>query len=193
MYNDLLGRTGALTEVIPWANTYFMDPVNGATTVTTGIASSDAGLMWTINSYYLKYLGRAADTGGAQYWLSQIHAGLSLEHVQAGITSSPEFVADTSSNYVQGLYGAFLGRTGSAAELAYWQALLPTQGNQAVALAIVQSAEAKGDFVRSAYQAYLHRAAGATEVSYWQGQGAQFSIVVGILSSQEYQRYAFAA
>jgi hypothetical protein len=192
MYNDLLARTGALTEVIPWANTYIADPVNGATMVTSAIANSDAALLWTINSYYLKFLGRTAETSGAQYWLSQVRAGLSLEGVQAGITSSPEFLADTSSHYVQGLYRAFLGRTGSAAELAYWQALLPTQGNQAVALGIAESAEAKGGFIRAAYQSYLHRAAGASEVSYWQGQGSEFSIQVGILSSQEYVYYAFA-
>jgi hypothetical protein len=188
LYNSFLGRTGALTELNGWVSVLTGTGTNtGQMAVAQGIAGSDAALTLIINAYYLKYLGRVSDSGGVQFWLSQIHAGTSLENVQAGFASSQEFISANNSDYVQGLYRTFFNRTGSSSELAFWYGQIQQpNGLNIVSQGFANSQENKMLFISNFFTSYLHRPASASDITFWSTQGSFFNIAIGILSSPAY-------
>jgi lysophospholipase L1-like esterase len=64
---------------------------------------------------------------------------------------------DANQAYVQSLYQADLGRSGSSAELTYWSSVLQTQGLAAVANGIDHSGEARAFLVKGLYEQLLGR------------------------------------
>jgi len=188
LYNFFLARTGSVSELNGWVTVLTGTGANtGQAAVAQGVAGSDAALTVTIDSYYLKYLGRVADTAGAQFWLSQIHAGLSLENVQAGFASSQEFISNNDSDYVQSLYRTFFNRTGSSSELAFWYGQIQqTNGLNVVSQGFANSQENKTLFISNFFTNYLHKPASSSDISFWSTQGAFFNIALGILSSSDY-------
>jgi Domain of unknown function (DUF4214) len=185
LFNSLLGRAGQLSELDTWVNTL---TTQGQAAVANGILRSNASLSRIVDSYYLKYLGRVADAPGEQFWVAQIQGGSSLESIQAGFISSAEFRAKNDSDYVQGLYRTFLGRTGSAAELAFWYTQLQTpNGLNTTALGFANSAENRGTFVQSLFTTYLHRTASSQEQASLAGQaGDLLTLQASVLSTAEY-------
>ncbi len=59
--------------------------------VAQGIAGSQENNTQLINDDYFHYLGRTADTGGLDFWLSQFAVGKTNEDVIAGFTGSAEY------------------------------------------------------------------------------------------------------
>ncbi len=184
LYNDFLGRTGTLGELNSWVAVL---NANGQAAVVNGIVKSTESLDRIVNSMYLQYLGRAADSAGQAYWVSQIQAGASLESIQAGFISSAEFISSNNSDYIQGLYRTFLGRTGSATELAYWYSQLPTEGLSGVALGFATSQENRKDFIASVFQNDLHQTAASSDLNFWSSQsGDLLSLETQVLSSSNF-------
>jgi hypothetical protein len=103
--------------------------------------------------------------------VGRLAAGEALEDVQAGFIASPEFQASADTDYVQALYRAVLGRTGSAAELAAWNGMLPQLGLGGVAAAFTHSLENRDRFVTATFEAFLHRDPSAAELSTYAGLG----------------------
>jgi hypothetical protein len=188
LYNFFLGRTGATSELSGWVNVLTgTGPNTGQAAVAQGVAGSDAALTLVIDSYYLKYLGRVADTAGEQFWLSQVHAGMSLENVQAGFASSQEFISSNNSDYVQALYRTVFNRTGSSSELAFWYGQIQQpNGLNIVSHGFTNSQENKTLFVSNFFTSYLHKPASPSDISFWSMQGSLFNIAIGILSSPDY-------
>ncbi|HEV8060987.1 MAG TPA: DUF4214 domain-containing protein, partial [Gemmataceae bacterium] len=69
-----------------------------------------------LEQLYGTVLDRAIDSGGLNFWLGQITAGVSRTAVAQAIWNSPEHLAIEVEND----YSAYLGRTASAAEQSYW-------------------------------------------------------------------------
>ncbi len=187
LFNSILGRTGNLAELDFWVNLSNTDPA-GRAAAANGILRSDASLRRIVDGYYLKYLGRVADTAGEHFWVGLIQGGSTLESIQAGFISSAEFRANNNSDYVQGLYRTFLGRTGTAAELAFWyNQLQQPNGLATTALGFATSTENRSSFVQSLFQTFVHRPANSGDVSGLIGQTADLLIMQGeVLSSGEY-------
>ena len=190
LYNNFLGRSGTTAELNSWvAVLNGTGPNTGQAAVVNGIVRSTAALTQVVDSYYLKYLGRAADSAGASYWVGQVQAGEFLNNVQAGFASSQEFISANNSDYVQGLYRTFFNRTGSSSDLAYWYGQLQQlNGLNIVAQGFANSPENTGTFIDNFFTAYLHYSASASDVSYWETQGSLGNIAVGILSSPTYYK-----
>jgi len=188
LYNNLLGRSGQMSELNYWVQVLTGNgPNSGRSAAVSGINSSIAALNVLVDSYYLKFLGRVADTAGAQYWVTMIQNGMALESVQAAFVSSPEFISTNNTDYVQALYRAFFNRTGSTSDLNYWYGQLQqTNGLNLVARGFANSQENKGVFADDCFTDYLHRQASSTDRAYWETQGSLFNIRLGILSSDEY-------
>jgi hypothetical protein len=94
-------------------------------------------------------------------------------------------------SFVQALYQAFLGRSGSREDLEYWSAALHGPGGRAAVIAgIVESAEARTRMVLDWYQTYLGRSAAGGEEQGWVGlllQGmSEEQALAGILGSPEF-------
>jgi hypothetical protein len=191
LYNNFLGRSASITELNSWVNVLTgTGPNTGQAAVAQGIAGSAPALTLLIDGYYLKYLGRQADTGGEQYWVSQIQAGMPLESVQAGFAASLEFISANNADYVQALYRTFLGRTGSSADLAYWYGQLQQpNGLNLVAQGFANSQENKNLFINRFFTNFLHKPASSNDLAYWSTQGSFFSIAIGILSSPDYYKF----
>ena len=184
LYNNLLGRTGTIAELNSWVSTLTAGGANGQANVINGILRSDEALGRVIDQYYLEYLGRAADATGRSFWVKQIDGGMTLAQVQAGFLSSPEFLGDNNSDYVQGLYRTFFNRTGSSTELAYWYTQLPTLGLSGVAMAFSQSPENRAAQVTGLFNEFIHRAPTAAELAQWMAAPGDFlTIEVNLLSS----------
>jgi hypothetical protein len=186
LFNDFLGRAGTVGELNFWVNVLNTDG-NGRANVLNGILRSNEALSRIVDSFYLKYLGRAADSSGEQFWVAQIQGGASLESIQAGFISSPEFISSNNSDFVQGLYRTFLGRTGNSQELAYWYGQLPSLGLSGVALGFATSAENRNAFITQVFKQDYHRNPSGGEVSFWAGQsGDLLSLEIQLLGTSEF-------
>src|SRR5207302_855887 len=99
-------------------------------------------------SWYVAFLGRAADGIEEQGFVNLLLAGQTDEQVLSLILGSAEFYdraqalsssGTADERYVQALYQLLLNRTGGAVEVAGWVGALPQNGRPAVALAFLQS------------------------------------------------------
>ena len=183
LYNDFLGRTGTVSELNTWVSTLTAG-ASGQANVVNGIIQSTEALDRVVEGYYLQYLGRVADTAGLSYWVGQIQGGTSLESIQAGFLASPEFISSNNSDYIQGLYRTFFGRTGSSTELAYWYGQLPTLGLAGVAQGFATSTENRQQFITQIFENYLHQTPTSAQVATWVGTSGNLgSIAEQLLST----------
>lgn len=92
LYNDLLGRnidSGALTAIgleLPGGG----NPITRAT-VAMQVMSKLEYQQVLIQSFYETYLGRSADTAGANYFISQLNSGATEEAIISQFVASQEF------------------------------------------------------------------------------------------------------
>jgi hypothetical protein len=112
--------------------------------------TTSANLKDQIESLYVGYFGRAADSAGSSYWTSQIESGaMTLEKVAASFAVQPEALAKYSylsapnatspTDFVNQVYHQLFGHDADAAGLQYWtQQLAAAHGNpQAIGQFIV--------------------------------------------------------
>jgi hypothetical protein len=187
LYNEILGRTGTTAEIDAWATLLASSP-NGQATVANGILHSSAALARIVDQYYNQFLNRSAESAGQAFWVNQLQQGVSLEAVQAGFLSSREFLAANGGDYVEQLFGTFMGRIGSQAELSYWYARLQQPNGTAVtAQSFANSTENRGHFVETTFLTLLHRTAAASEIAYFVNKpDGLLGIEADILSSTEF-------
>jgi hypothetical protein len=174
VFNDFLGRSGALDELNGWVAVL---PTIGNTGAANSIIRSPEALTRLVDGFYQKYLGRTADPAGAQAWVTNIENGMTEEQVISGFLGAPEYLDHLQSTgnspdaaYVQSLYNVLLGRVGANSEVASWvEGLNRGMSRGQVALAFTESAEYRTISVQQYYFALLHRQAPPTadEVSAW--------------------------
>jgi hypothetical protein len=166
-YRDVLRRAATLDEAIFWTGTR-TNGVMDRNLVALSITNSAERRMLVIQDYYQLLLGRAADPGGLQFWLSLSLSGASLEQILAGIAASEEYfqrVGGTSDGFVRGLYRDVLGRVGppSQPELDFWIARLgiaprgPQAARADVALGFALSDEYRGNLIDAWFLDFLGR------------------------------------
>src|SRR5262249_11113258 len=117
LYNELLGRTGSLSELDGWVNILNS---GGQPAVVNGILRSTESLGRIVDSFYLRFLGRTSDTAGRNGWINFLKNGGTLEAMTTAFVTSTEYINRINVDYVQSLYINILGRTGSQTELAGW-------------------------------------------------------------------------
>jgi hypothetical protein len=162
LYNDLLGRTGTMAELNIWVNVL---NTQGQAAVANGILRSSESLGRVVDSLYLRFLGRNSDATGRAAWISALQHGATLESVESGFLTSPEYLSHIDTEYVQSLYINLLGRTGSAAELAAWDNQIPTLGLAGIANGFLTSPEYRADNVSANFNNFLHRAPSSTDIN----------------------------
>jgi hypothetical protein len=94
---------------------------------------------------YRGVLGRAAEKGGADFWIDQISRNLqTTESLASAFANAPELIAGgvvTDEDFINRLYQVLLGRQADAPGLAYWTQQVATQGRGKMVLAFTQSLE----------------------------------------------------
>ena len=163
LYNDLLGRTGQISELDIWVD-ILISPTGGPSVVVNDILHSPESLGRIVDRLYLQYLGRPSDPGGRAGFISLLQNGATLENVEAMFVSSPEYLSHITSDYVQSLYVNLLGRTGSSTELAGWYGAIGQLGLNGVAMSFTHSFEHRVRFTRLLYRQFLHRTPADAEI-----------------------------
>lgn len=156
-----------------------------------GVEGYDGAL---INDAYETFLGRSPDSGGMNYWIGQMQAGMSIEVVDAAFLASNEYVLDqggTNVGWVDGLYRDLLARAPDAPGLQFWNGLLEAGVSKAVvAMAIAGSFERESLIVKQDYQTLLGQSPHAPLIDYWVGQlqnrPNDAALVAALIGSPEY-------
>lgn len=136
-----------------------------------GIARSREYYEGIVTGAYDRYLGRAPDAGGLDYWATQMQVDLTQERLEAGFLGSPEYIANhggEGAGWVRGMYRDLLGREAAEGEVRYWvDQLAGGLTTFRVAYGFAASAEREGQRVRTNYQTLLGRAPSEGEVLEW--------------------------
>jgi hypothetical protein len=163
LYNQLLGRTGALTELDPWVQ---LLNSQGQAAVSNAILHSPEALGRIVDSFYLRFLGRQSDAAGRAGFISFLQNGGTEEQVETLFLTSPEYISHIDTDFVQSLYLNILGRPGSLGELAGWNNNIQNLGGLAgVANDFVHSPENRLNTLRADFQTFLHRTPADSEIS----------------------------
>jgi hypothetical protein len=155
LYNEVLGRTGTSSELDTWVSVLDMQ---GQATVVNDILHSSEALGRIVDSFYLRFLGRAADPGGRAGWIGFLQNGGTEEEIESLFLTSPEYLSHINVDFVQSLYLNILGRPGSPGEVAAWNNNIQNVGGiMGVANAFTHSSENRLNTLRSDFQTFLHR------------------------------------
>jgi len=147
LYTELLGRAADAGGLANWqavvANGGTLADVAAGLAVSTEAQALDQSNGDFVRDLYTSALGRAADQGGLDSWVSQLFNGASRAEVAQGIVGSQEAAAKADSDFIDGLYQNAIGRAADAGGKAAWSGLLAGGGTHAdVAIGIVGSPEA---------------------------------------------------
>ncbi len=161
-----VGQTAAITDA------EFLTFANGGT---IALAHSDAEA--SALRLYEGILGRDADLGGAQHFISQVESGTSLTDIANQFLNSSESGGVATEAQIDNLYTTLLGRSADAGGSDSWEAIIANGGSLAnVAAGIAGSAEAQaldqsnGTFVRDLYTNVLGRAVDDGGLDNWVSQ-----------------------
>jgi hypothetical protein len=183
LYNDVLGRTGSMAELNAWVNVL---NTQGQTAVANGILRSGESLGRIVDALYIRFLGRDSDDAGRASWVSALQHGASLESVEAGFLTSPEYLGHIDTEFVQSLYINLLGRTGSTSELAAWDSQIHTLGLAGIVNGFLTSQEYRADNVIADFDSFLHRPPSPAAINNFVGLPTDLlGIEAAILTSQE--------
>jgi hypothetical protein len=126
MYQDLLGRSPAPSEVDYWLQQ--MADGMSPTQVALGFATSPEREGERVGNIYEAVLGRRAGASEVNYWVNVFEQGSTSEDVAAGFLSSPEFYNNMGKanilNWLQAVYQDALYRPASTGEISFWQSQL---------------------------------------------------------------------
>src|SRR5206468_2634744 len=103
LYNNLLGRTGQVSELNLWVN-LLVSPGGGRNAVVNGIKNSPEALGRIVENLYLKFLGRQADVPGRAGFINALEHGVRLDDIEAIFVTSPEYLSHINTDYFQSLY-----------------------------------------------------------------------------------------
>lgn len=171
LYEDILKRFVDGWGLMYWST--LLDQGLPRSTVVSKLLTSDEYLTnFVIDPAYEKYLGRAADPGGTQFWLGQFHSGMTDAELAASFASSQEFYltagGGTNAGFVDALYRIVLGRAADTAGETYWLNQLATGATPySVVQSFVTGGEDHANFIKQTYLALLGRGPSSTELAQW--------------------------
>jgi hypothetical protein len=184
LYNELLGRTGSLSELDVWVAVL---NAQGQSAVANGILRSPESLGRIVDSFYVRFLSRSSDPGGRAGWIMFLQNGGNLEQMTTSFVTSTEYINRVNTDFVQSLYINVLGRTGSQTELAAYNNNIQSLGLTGIANAFSFSTEYRANNVVSYFMTFLHRTPSSTEVANIVAlPGDLLTLQAFILSSPEY-------
>lgn len=147
LYQALLGRDADAGGSQVWQevlqNGGSLADVAASISVSAEAQELDASNGEFVSSLYTNVLGREAEEGGLQNWVSALYNGVSRADVAKSIVGSSEALDKANGDFVDSLYQSALGRTADEGGKAAWTEALAAGVSQAdVAIGIVGSQEA---------------------------------------------------
>jgi hypothetical protein len=196
LYSELLHRPAQSSEVSGWVQQ--MRQGASPQQVATAFTNSNEFRTNLVGDDYQRLLNRQPSASEAQLWVNQMAAGMTGEQVEAAIFGSAEFfnLNDQQTRprvpgWLAGIYRDVLGRDVDDAGLRTWMdAYSHGASRQAIAQAILNSAEAHVRVVDAVYADLLSRNADASGSSFWTANlnrgMTQAQLEAQIASSQEF-------
>jgi subtilisin-like proprotein convertase family protein len=161
LYRDVLRREAEPGALTGWSS--LLDQVVSRFAVAWDVEHSWEARTLQVQSWYVHYLGRAAEGGEEQGWVSLLLQGSGEEVVLSGILSSPEYLlraglgTPRAERFVEQLFEDVLGRTAAPAEVLLWTQAAQVQGRDVAAELVLNSWEARTRDVLSDYFTLLGR------------------------------------
>lgn len=194
VYGDILHRQVDARALTVWSN--LLDEGLPRVAVSNALVNSAEYLgNFVVNPAYEKYLGRAADPDGLQFWIAKMQQGLTDSMLVASLASSQEFYARAGGNtlgYVDAMYEKVLGRTADTAGEDFWIKQLNAGANPFyVALDFYTSGENFTDLVFNDYETLLDRIPTAAELNgavnaLTTGAATNEALIASIAATDEY-------
>jgi hypothetical protein len=192
LYQGLLGHPPDAVGLNFWMSQ--LDAGVTRSNVALGILQSVEFRTHQVEFLYLSLLGRAADPAGLAIFTNQLLLGGTINGVKAQIFGSPEFFARAGNNFagfLDTVYRDELLRGPDPAGNAFWGAqLFAGVSPGAVALGILNTAEATRVKINDAYFQVLGRLPESFGLNFWttalnNGNHEEF-VIAGVLGSGEY-------
>jgi hypothetical protein len=147
LYQALLGRDAEEGGLQNWqaalAGGVSLADIAATIAVSSEAQTLDESNGEFVSNLYTSVLGREAEEGGLQNWVSALYNGLSRAEVAKNIVGSSEAIDKSNGDFVDALYQSALGREADEAGKAAWTGALAGGVSQAdVAIGIVGSQEA---------------------------------------------------
>ena len=174
LYLAELGRAGSAAELDGY-NAMLNEP-DGTTAVARSIQRSTEGRDHLVKSWYLTFLGRAANGTEEMGHVNALLQGRTEEDVLGGILGGTEFFNRAQSpfasgtaneQFVQSLYVVLLNRTAGASEVAGQVNAIASAGLQGVARSFLSSSEYRSDQFEGYYNTLLHRPSDVQGLNGW--------------------------
>jgi hypothetical protein len=169
LYQDLLGRPGAPSEVDSWAGVV----AAGADTrkVIRSFLTSEEQLRSVIAAVYRSALHRDPEPAAYRVWVGYLRGGASYNDLNAAIYGSAESLQALGGGdpraWVDGMYQGMLGRHSSAGDQTYWAGVAATRGRAYVTWHIAASGEGRMRRLNGYYMHLLQRPVDASGVQTW--------------------------
>jgi SpoIID/LytB domain protein len=191
LYNDLLGRAGAPSDVAAWAGSVAggTDPAS----VGRAFITSTERLRATLGQVYSDALHRTPDANGYRTWVAYLQSGATYNDLNAAVYSSAESLQVLGGGdprvWVDGLYQQLLGRGAGGAERQHWADVAAARGRSYVVWNISGSVEARQRRLNAYYLELLQRPVDGSGLGTWMPrlmQNGDVDVQVFITSSVEY-------
>jgi hypothetical protein len=139
--------------------------------VASAIENSPEHFADFVSSEFVRFLRRAPDAVGLNFFVTRMEQGMSPEAVEAAFVSSTEYIFDhgnTQVGWLTGLYNDLLGRTPDLAGLNHWlNNLAAGETPFQVAGEFATSVERQTIVIREDYADFLGRAPDTTGLNTW--------------------------
>lgn len=191
LYNDLLGRAGAPSDVDAWAGSV----AGGTSPASVGRAfiTSTERLRATVGQVYSGALHRAPDANGYRTWVAYLQSGATYNDLNAAVYGSAESLQVLGGGdlrvWTDGLYQQLLGRGAGGSERQHWADVAAVRGRAYVVWNISGSVEARQRRLNEYYTELLQRPVDGSGVRTWMPrlmQNGDVDVQVFITSSVEY-------
>jgi hypothetical protein len=178
MYLSVLRRPGAVGELDFWVGE-LNKPGGSRFAVVNAIETSFEARNNMVKTWYINYLGRAADGLEQIFWVNQL-ATRTEEEVLSIILSTQEYFAHAQvvfptgtpiERYVALVYQSILNRPADSSEIAFWVGFANRFGRAAVPAAFLRTQEFRTYLMESYYVTLVHRPSDPSGLAFWVGNG----------------------
>ncbi len=191
LYDGYLGRAPSPSEISYWSGALQSGAVSLASfnTALANDGSGQANSYLSIKGLYDVYLGRDPGAAEVAFWAGALKSGSYDLHGFELVLAVQSGAAGNTASYVAQAYQAWLGRSPTGADSAYWTGQFTAGTMTPVQLRQALIADASGQAyiastISAAYQAEFGRDATASDVTTWKSLiagGASFTTLTSAL------------
>jgi hypothetical protein len=126
-----------------------------------------------VQKAYQQFLHRAAEPDGVNFWVNFLQQGNTVEQMDAGIISSPEYVqqrgAGNNDTFLSIIFQDALSRAVNPTDRAFFTPQFSNFTPDQIAAEVLSSPKFRQDLVNADFQQFLHRGADTIGLNFYTG------------------------